>query len=260
MRRTTSLVPLTLLIASGLVPACSNADGSSGSEDTSGEIPHEHLGTFFRMIDTDSHTTQDLFNRGLRQQYAFDHAGAIRSYREALAYDGNCAMCWWGIALAAGPDITVAIDSASAVEAREAIRRARNLAVLGPASERALIDALARRLDVDPTAARAPLDSAYANAMEIVAESFPNDADAQALYGASLMILGPRAHQAFGASSEAGRSESAEARDSFERALRLEPDHPGACHYSMHLPETEWPESTVACAARLPGGQFPTSC
>ncbi|MHB8529744.1 MAG: hypothetical protein ACYC8V_09580 [Caulobacteraceae bacterium] len=41
--------------------------------------------------------------------FAFNHAEAIRSFREAARFDPNCAMCWWGVAFALGPKLDLAI-------------------------------------------------------------------------------------------------------------------------------------------------------
>ncbi len=232
------------------MPADGHAEG--GMAQSTGEVPlYDNLGAFRRTIDTDSEKAQAYFNQGLRLQYAFNHAEAIRSYREALRFDEDCAMCWWGIALASGPNINAAMDSASGAEAWVAINRAIDLSVQGPASERALIEALASRFDAEPTAERPPLDSAYANAMSVVAESFPGDPDALTLYGASLMNLSPWFYWTGGYADPAPRPDTPTMLESFERALAQNPDHPGACHYYIHAVEAAYPERAVECADRL---------
>ncbi len=39
--------------------------------------------------------------------FGFNHAEAIRSFRAAQKLDPDCAMCFWGEALATGPNINV---------------------------------------------------------------------------------------------------------------------------------------------------------
>lgn len=39
--------------------------------------------------------------------FGFNHAEAIRSFRAAQKLDPACAMCFWGEALATGPNINV---------------------------------------------------------------------------------------------------------------------------------------------------------
>jgi len=102
---------------------------SSGSAD---EVPlYDNLGEYHRSIDTDVALAQSYFDQGLRLQYAFNHAEAIRSYREAVRLDPACAMCWWGIALALGPNINAPMDSAAGAEAWSAITKARDYGLLG---------------------------------------------------------------------------------------------------------------------------------
>ena len=47
------------------------------------------------------------FDQGVRLLFGFNHAEAIRSFREAARLDPNCAMCWWGVAFALGPNINL---------------------------------------------------------------------------------------------------------------------------------------------------------
>jgi tetratricopeptide (TPR) repeat protein len=259
MRRSFQLVTIVLL-ATGTLLACSgggdHADDhehteaqSSGSADA---VPlYDNLGEYHRSIDTDEELAQSYFDQGLRLQYAFNHAEAIRSYREAVRLDPTCAMCWWGIALALGPNINAPMDPVAGAEAWSAITKAQDLATGGPAAEQALIGALAQRYAADPVAERPPLDSAYAKAMGVVSTSFPDDPDALTLYGASLMNLSPWFYWTGDYGNREPRPDTPTMLSSFERALALNPDHPGACHYYIHSVEAAYPEKAVECADHL---------
>lgn len=212
---------------------------------------YDNLGEYHREISTSVPAAQQYFDQGLRLQYAFNHAEAIRSYEEAVRIDPTCSMCWWGIALASGPNINAPMDSASGARAWAAIERARELSADGPAAEMALIDALAQRFAANPTAERPPLDSAYAKAMAVVATSFPNDPDALTLYGAALMNLSPWFYWTGDYGNREPRENTPTMLASFERALALDPEHPGACHYYIHSVEAAYPEKAVECADRL---------
>jgi tetratricopeptide (TPR) repeat protein len=265
---------LTTLLAIGLtgwLAACSQtseADSTSAAGDShdhgreravvtvlsgSGDsVPlYDDLGSWHREIATGSETAQAYFDQGLRLQYGFNHAEAIRSYRAALEHDSACAMCWWGIALAAGPNINAPMDSASGALAREAIDRARELSADGPAGERALIEALAMRYSADPTAERAPLDSAWARAMADFAGAWPDDPDALTLHAASLMNLSPWQYWTGDYGTREPRPDTPTLLAQLERALSIERDHPGACHYYIHAVEAAYPEKAVPCAERL---------
>lgn len=247
MPKSTHLVTI-LLLATGPLSAC------SGGNDQTDAVPlYDNLGEYHRAIDTDVELAQSYFDQGLRLQYAFNHAEAIRSYREAVRLDPECAMCWWGIALALGPNINAPMDSASAAEAWSAITKARDLATGGPAAEQALIGALAQRFAVDPVAERPPLDSAYASAMGVVSTSFPDDPDALTLYAASLMNLSPWFYWTGDYANREPRPDTPTMLENLEEALSLNPEHPGACHYYIHSVEAAYPERAVECAERLAG-------
>jgi len=259
-------ISLAMLFAFGCV-SCADGGAREPTHTTAaGEVPapdthatsdtvplYDNLGAYHRDIRTDDARAQAYFDQGLRLQYAFNHAEAIRSYERALRFDPECAMCWWGVALAYGPNINAAMDSASGVAARHAIDRAVELARNGPAAEQALIRALEERYATDPVAARPPLDSAYARAMEVVATSFPGDADARTLYAASLMNLSPWFYWTGDYANRKPRPGTPLILESLERALELDMNHPGACHYYIHSVEAAYPERAVACAERLAG-------
>ena len=214
---------------------------------------YDDLGSYHRRIATDSEAAAAWFDQGLRLQYGFNHGEAIRSYRAALVHDPGCAMCWWGIALAAGPNINAPMDSASGALAREAIDRARALATDAPAGERALIEALAARYADDPTAERAPLDSAYARQMSEVAAAWPDDPDVLSVSAAALMNLSPWNYWTGDYDSREPRPDTPTILARLERAMAVDSDHPGACHYFIHAVEAAYPERAVACAERLAG-------
>jgi tetratricopeptide (TPR) repeat protein len=134
---------------------------------------------------------QAYFDQGLHLTYAFNHEEAIRSYEYALELDPNCAMCWWGIASAAGPNINSAMDSAGGALAWDAIQYAVALAPDASEAEREYINALARHYGPAPLADRAARNSAYASAMSRVVDRLPGDDDTQVLYADAIMNPAP---------------------------------------------------------------------
>src|SRR5262245_7101112 len=54
------------------------------------------LGSYSVPITTDEPLSQRFFDQGLTLAYGFNHAEAIRSFREAARLDPECAMCFWG--------------------------------------------------------------------------------------------------------------------------------------------------------------------
>lgn len=217
-----------------------------------GEVPlYGNLGSHGRPITTSAGQAQAYFDQGLRLQYAFNHAEAIESYLIALSRDESCAMCWWGIALANGPNINGAMEAASGTAAYEAITEAQAHSAQVTDVERALIGALAVRYGADPEADRAGRDSAYAKAMADVAGRFPEDDDVLTLYAAALMNLRPWDYWAGDYSNRTPNPGTEEVVDALVRALDIDSNNPGACHYYIHSVEAAFPERAEDCADRL---------
>jgi tetratricopeptide (TPR) repeat protein len=211
---------------------------------------YDDLGDHHHRITTSAPAAQAYFDQGLRLYYAFNHAEAIRAFREAQRLDTTCAMCHWGEALAWGPNINAPMDSAAGVAAHAAIGRAVALRSHASEAERELIDALATRY-ADPAGAapgRASLDTAYSVAMAEVARRQPTSPDVVVLYVESLMDLRPWNYWTKDGQPQPGM---ADAIALLERTVAANPTHPGACHFYIHAVEAAHPERAVACAERL---------
>ena len=195
----------------------------------------DNLGTLHFPISTRRPLAQRYFDQGLRLAYAFNHAEAVRAFRQAQALDPDCALCHWGEALALGPNINAPMDAASHAAALAALERAQALAPKASARERDLIGALARRYSRDPAAERAALDAAYAEAMHEVAARHPRDADIALLYVEALMDLSPWDYWEAAGARPKGRT--TEIVTTLEDVLRRHPDHPGAIHFYIHMVE-----------------------
>jgi hypothetical protein len=141
-----------------------------GDQEIVSDVPlYTDLGDHHYAITTDEPLAQRYFDQGLRLYYAFNHAEAVRAFREAQRLDPQCALCWWGEGLAWGPNINLPMDSASGVAAYAAMQGALSVRENGDERERALIDALAARDEATPSADRAARDSADAAALGDVA-------------------------------------------------------------------------------------------
>jgi len=210
----------------------------------------EGVGTWSHPVATRSARAQRFFDQGLRLTYAFNHAEAIRAFDEAARLDPTCAMAFWGKALALGPNINDAMPAEREERALAAIRRAQGLAAAGASeSERAYVDALARRYGEPAGEQRAERDAAYADAMADLARTHPEDADALTLSAAALMERTPWDYWEDPATP---RPVTEQARAALEAAIALAPDHAGAHHYYIHLLEASAaPERAEASADRL---------
>jgi tetratricopeptide (TPR) repeat protein len=195
---------------------------------------YDNLGTYHFPVTTSSPEVQKYFDQGLTLSYAFNHAEAIRAFRQAAALDPACAMCDWGVAFALGPNINAPITEEAAKEAFAAIEQARSKTSSATDRERAYIEALARRYMADPAAERAPLDRAYAGAMRDVVKRFPDDLDAATLFAQSLMDTSPWNYWNLDGSP---REFTPEVLTTLESVLSRKPDHAGAIHLYIHAVE-----------------------
>jgi tetratricopeptide (TPR) repeat protein len=206
------------------------------------------LGTFSVPISTKIPLAQQYFDQGMRLTYAFNHAEAIKAFEEAARLDPNCAICYWGVALASGPNINAPMDSASGVAAWGALERARAVRDHASERERALIDALGRRYQAVPPAVRGALDSAYAQAIGELAGRMPDDREVAVLHAEALMDLRPWDYwEAIGKPRPGTETAAAE----LTRVIAADSSHPGACHYFIHLYEATEPARALPCAERL---------
>ena len=209
----------------------------------------DDLGDHHVPVATPSSLAQKFFNQGLTLAYGFNHLEAARSFREAARLDPGCAMCWWGVAYALGPNINKPMDPGDNAEAYAASRKALVAAGETPAHERALVEAMAARYAAEPPADRSALDLAYAERMAASADGFPDNDDVLTLYAEALMDTMPWDYYT---DPHTPKPEGALLLDALERVIARDPDHPGALHLYIHATEpSATPERAEAAADRL---------
>lgn len=208
-------------------------------------------------VSTRNTQARRYFSQGLLLTYGFNHAGAVRSFREAQRLDPNCAMCWWGEALALGPNINAPMDGRDQTAALGAMDRAMALRDKATPMERALIEAVARRYSRDPNMDRAALDASYAEAMLDVARRFPDDDDVALLVAEAAMDTSPWNYWETDKKTPVGRS--GEAVQLVETVLRRHPAHVQANHLYIHLMEASDPRRAEAAADRLANPLAPSA-
>lgn len=198
------------------------------------------LGDYNRNISSRSDGARRYFNQAMVLAFGFNHAEAIRSFRAAQKLDPECAICFWGEALATGPNINVTakgkavMSDADRKSAFAAINRAVALKSNASPIEQALIEAQAARYNGDPATDRTPLDIAYANAMGKVVQDFPDDDDAAAMFAEAWMNTMP---WDYWSADGAPKAETAKVIAALERIIARNPKHPLALHLYIHAVE-----------------------
>lgn len=272
--RTTSLAAVLASAALTVFPACSNqearlvrpseeiaADEVAAAEDeawTPSSIARgaqliPAMGRQPRPITTASTEAQAFFNQGLMLVYGFNHDEAARAFARAAELDPGCAMCSWGLAYALSANYNMPMMANRAEAAVVALARAKDAAKTASPVEAALIEALTGRIaDPDALGDAAALQAGmerHAAAMREVAARFPGDADVQALFAESLMMLQP--WHLWTKDGKPGEN-TLEILGILEEVMAAEPDHLGANHFYIHAIEASpTPQRGIEAADRL---------
>ena len=265
---------MLLVISLGLLVACSDekpADEAITSQEVAetGAMPHpdqdlidragaplfDGMGSHHHKITTGEPGAQRYFDQGLVLAFAFNHAEAIRSFKAAQKLDPSCAMCYWGEALATGPNINITSDGKvimspdERLDAYEALQLAIARKDSVSAQEQAYIEALQSRYNGDVTKDREGLDQAYAQAMADLVEKYPQDLDAAALYAEALMNTMP---WNYWKDSGDPREDTKSVIAALEMVMAADPQHPLAIHLYIHAVEASGnPGRAESAADRL---------
>ena len=191
---------------------------------------------------------QRYFHQGMALTWGFNPAEAARSFAAAAAIDPGCALCYWGLAWASGPNINADMTPDDAARVRDALGRARALAARASPRYRELIEALSARHPAAGDAAAVD-EEAYADRMRGLARKYPRDADIATLAAEAQLNLHP---YDWWTRDGGAQPWTGEIRRLLSRALALAPAHPGANHYWVHLMESSaHPGEAQASADRL---------
>ncbi len=261
--------PLTLLSMLAVVftlAACSRqeapAEPQAAASETEMDLAtragaplFDGMGSHRHPITTSDPDAQRYFDQGLIIDFAFNHAESARSFRAAQSLDPGCAMCFWGEALALGPNINVTSNGKVVMSDDErttafaAIQKAIALTENISEAERDYIGALATRYDGDPSTERAPLDEAYVDAMRALHHKYPDDDDAAALFAESMMNTMP---WDYWLDPEQPKPLTEEVLAALETVLERNPEHALAIHLYIHAVEaSSRPERAEAPADTL---------
>jgi peroxiredoxin len=177
---------------------------------------------------------QQFFNQGVGQLHGFWYFEAERSFRQVAALDPECAMAYWGMAMA---------NDNNEARAKTFIEKAvAKKASAGP-REAAWIDALAaNHADKDTVERRRK----YVRALETLVQDDPNDVEAKAFLALQIWKNGSWMTE----SKKQLPISSHQAVDSIlDQVFALNPMHP-AHHYRIHLWDDEKPARALVSASR----------
>ena len=237
----------------GMIIFAAGAFTAWAADDAKGDAPpplFAGIGTHSRLITGASPEAQRYFDQGVAFITSFNHDEGLRAMEHAVKLSPECAMAWWGVALACSPHInSVGVSSVRAERAESALAQAKKFSAACTPAESALIAAMKTRFSDDPKAPRRPLDEDYAAAMRTVWRSHPDDADIGAWTADAMMMLRPWDMWQKNGEPHPGTQEAVAV---LEATLRLNPRQPLANHLAVHAYEASaQPGRGDAAANRL---------
>ncbi len=189
------------------------------------------LGGWHFPVESSNPQVRKFADQGVLLVYSFNPQEAARSLQAAVALDPGCASAWWALAWALGPTINADMAPASAPLVEQALLQARAYAGRATPVRRALIEALSLR----HAPGRGIDEEGYAQRMRTLAQRYPRTADVALLAAEALLNLHP-----YDWWQPDGRPQpwTPEIERLLQRAMALQPRHPGAHHYWIHLQES----------------------
>jgi tetratricopeptide (TPR) repeat protein len=167
---------------------------------------------------------QPDFMRGLLLLHSFEFDAARKAFQDAIATDPAFAMAYWGEALSYNMPLwgEQDLEAARAVLKRLGPTPAERQARAPTERERAYLASVEQLYgDGDKT----ERDANYSVALGELSREYPEDLDARALYGLSLLALTGTTRDT--ANYMRGAAEA-------EAVYEINPRHPGALHYLIH--------------------------
>ena len=214
----------------------------------------EGSGTYGRPGSAETVAAQSFFDQGLRLVWGYYPVEAAASFQEALRLEPDNAMLYWGLALAISPNPNSRYMGAPddpKGEGRKAIQWALALSAGTESRQRDFIEALAVRYDTTRYPDRDARDDAYVAAARALADKYPDDPDAVALYADSVMTRTPWLYWDADGTAIPPLDDVVVRLDA---VLEQATDHPGANHLYIHILESSPdPARALPHADRLEG-------
>lgn len=187
-------------------------------------------------VNTADDSARFYFNQGLTMYYSYHAREAIASFKEAARFDNNCAMAYWGQALAMGPGYNSSYGYHMGKNVPGAILEMNQKLGYASPKEKELIAVMQTRYNTSDTsdAQRKQLNEAYAEGMKQLMLKYPDDNDIKALYIDAVMLI-----HAWNFWNPDGSAQpwTSELVTLCETILKNDPRHPGALHYHVHVTE-----------------------
>ncbi len=172
---------------------------------------------------------QPNIEKGLALLHSFQYQESGQAFADAAQRDGQCAIAYWGKAMALYHQLWEFPNAATLVEGRKDVEQAQKLGAQTP-REREYIAAAAAFYQDDPKLSHTDRTQAYSTAMQKLYADNPMDVEAGAFYALSLVAL-----------AQDGVDDLANRRKAIAILNPLfaqQPNNPGLAHYLIHACDT----------------------
>jgi tetratricopeptide (TPR) repeat protein len=193
---------------------------------------------------------QKAFERGVALLHDFWYDKAEQQFKDVIAADPDCAIAYWGEAMSIWHQIWDRPGAATLQHGLELVQQGQKL---GPKTqrERDYLDALALFYQNSGKSSFEVRVNAYSQAMEKLHEKYPQDHEAAAFYGLSLLAAAPPRDTTFTNQKKALALLNAE--------FVVVPDNPGVAHYIIHSCDSPQMAADGLAAARRYGQIAPSA-
>jgi tetratricopeptide (TPR) repeat protein len=237
--RLLALLPLLLCISLFL----------AGQGSQSQSAPNEKLGTV-NFPTSCAASQQKAFDWGVALLHNFWYVKAEQQFKDIEVADPTCAIAYWGEAMSLWHQIWDRPDAETMRSGLTLVQKGQKLGAKTQ-RERDYLNALALFYqNYDKSSFEVRVD-AYSQAMEKLHEKYPQDHDATAFYGLSLLAAAPPRDTTFANEKKALALLNAE--------FPLAPDNPGISHYIIHSCDSPQMAAHGLAAARRYGEIAPSA-
>lgn len=169
---------------------------------------------------------QRRFNVAAAWLHSFEYEEAENGFLAAATADARCAMAHWGVAMSNLHPLWAPPSTSELQKGVSALDRARRIGAKTK-RERGFIEALSAFYGNAGTLDHGTRMLAYADALERLHRSDPDDAEAAIFYSLALIAAGT-------IDDDDTYARETEAAGILNRMLAREPNHPGVAHYLIH--------------------------
>lgn len=169
--------------------------------------------------------SQKPFERGVALLHSFGYEEAEEQFTAIAKADPACAMAHWGVAMSLFHEIWERPEDGTLKRGHDEMEKAQKLGAKTE-RERGFISALAVFYSDPSKDNYLKQAAAYSSAMAKVYQQNPNDLEAGAFYGLSLLASDPPDDETHAASKKAV--------EILNPLFQKQPDHPGLAHYIIH--------------------------